>query len=82
MIEFTREALRYASFGWRVFPLVTGSKLPAIKGGHGVKDASAYPADIRPWGRLYPQPTSAWRAAASSSSTWIRAMAGTKACRR
>jgi Bifunctional DNA primase/polymerase, N-terminal len=54
MIDFTTEALRYAEIGWRVFPLAAGSKLPAIKGGHGFKDASACPDDIRAWGRLYP----------------------------
>jgi hypothetical protein len=53
--DFIEEALRYASIGWCVFPLGRGSKLPAIKGGHGVKDASLCPDDIRAWGRLHPR---------------------------
>jgi hypothetical protein len=55
MIDFTKEALRYVSIGWRVFPLGHGSKMPAIKGGHGVKDASLCPDDIRAWGRIHPR---------------------------
>jgi bifunctional DNA primase/polymerase-like protein len=55
VIDFIKEALRYVGIGWRVFPLGQGSKLPAIKGGHGVKDASLCPDDIRAWGRLYPR---------------------------
>jgi hypothetical protein len=53
-VDFTAAALRYAELGWKVFPLAAGSKVPAIKGGHAVKDASAYGDDIRAWGRLYP----------------------------
>ncbi|HEY7084628.1 MAG TPA: bifunctional DNA primase/polymerase, partial [Hyphomicrobiaceae bacterium] len=55
MIDFTKEALRFASIGWSVFPLGHGSKMPAIKGGHGVKDASLCPDDIRAWGRIHPR---------------------------
>jgi Bifunctional DNA primase/polymerase, N-terminal len=55
VIDFAKEALGYVSIGWRVFPLGQGSKLPAIKGGHGVKDASLSLDDIRAWGRLYPR---------------------------
>jgi hypothetical protein len=53
VIDFSKEALRYAGIGWCVFPLGQGSKMPAIKGGHGVKDASLCPDDIRAWGRGY-----------------------------
>jgi hypothetical protein len=53
-VDFTSAALRYAELDWKVFPLAAGTKVPAIKGGHGVKDASGDPAQIRDWGRLYP----------------------------
>jgi hypothetical protein len=53
-VDFTSAALRYAGLGWKVFPLAAGSKVPAIKNGHGVKDASAYADQIRAWGLLYP----------------------------
>ena len=53
VIDFSKEALRYAGIGWCVFPLGQGSKMSAIKGGHGAKDASLRPDNIRAWGRRY-----------------------------
>lgn len=40
-------ALRYASWGWPVFPLQPRAKRPATK--HGFKDATADPDQIRAW---------------------------------
>jgi Bifunctional DNA primase/polymerase, N-terminal len=54
-VDFVAGALRLAEgLGWKVFPLVYGGKVPAIKGGRGCKDASSDPAVIRSWGRRYP----------------------------
>jgi Bifunctional DNA primase/polymerase, N-terminal/AAA domain len=47
-------ALRYIDSGWRVFPVVANTKLPATP--HGCLDASTDPAQIREWfgnGRRY-----------------------------
>lgn len=52
---FDRTAARYLALGWKVFPLARGSKLPAIKGGHGFKDASSDPAIIAGWSRSFPE---------------------------
>lgn len=52
-MQFVAYAMKYAALGWKVLPLAPGSKVPAIKGGHAVKDASAYEDDIRAWGRLH-----------------------------
>jgi hypothetical protein len=54
MIDFYTEAMKYARFGWAVFPCAPGDKVPAIKGGHGVKDATCDEAIIRLWARSYP----------------------------
>ncbi len=42
-------ALKLAEQGWNVFPLVPGSKTPAIKGGRGCRDGTTDPAQIRKW---------------------------------
>lgn len=54
MIDFLTEALRYARVHWAVFPCAEGAKVPAIKGGHGVKDATTSEDIIRLWAREYP----------------------------
>lgn len=46
-------ALWYAeTLGWPVFPLIPGEKRPATR--HGLKDASASPAQVRAWWRASP----------------------------
>jgi hypothetical protein len=46
-------ALRYALIGWEVFPL--RGKIPAIRGGQGLKDATTDPGTVsRWWGKDYP----------------------------
>lgn len=45
--RFLDAALTYASWGWPVFPLRPGSKLPLTA--HGFKDATTDPAVIRGW---------------------------------
>ena len=52
--DFRQAAYEYASIGWRVFPLAEGAKLPAIRGGHGVKEASLLPEDIEAWAKRFP----------------------------
>jgi hypothetical protein len=52
--DFRAAALDYARIGWRTFPLGEGVKLPAIKGGHGVKEASLIPEDIEAWAKRFP----------------------------
>lgn len=53
-VDFARSALEYAKIGWRTFPLAPGTKMPAIKGGHGVKEATNYEDDLIAWGRKFP----------------------------
>lgn len=56
MMRFGREALRYIDdLHWHVFPLADGTKVPAIEGGHGVKDASCYAEDIMAWAKRFPK---------------------------
>jgi len=43
------------SAGFKVFPLAEGSKVPAIKGGKGCKDASDDPVVIDAWAARYPR---------------------------
>ena len=45
----------YVSLGFKVFPLGYGSKLPAIKGGRGFKDASDDPDRIDAWAKQFPK---------------------------
>lgn len=45
----------YVSLGFKVFPLAYGSKLPAIKGGNGFKDASDDPDQIDAWTKQFPR---------------------------
>lgn len=52
---FIEAADLYVSLGFQVFPLGHGSKLPAIKGGKGFKDASDDPKKIDAWARAYPK---------------------------
>lgn len=54
-MNFIEAADLYVSLGFRVFPLGHGSKLPAIKGGKGFKDATDDPALIDAWARAYPK---------------------------
>jgi Bifunctional DNA primase/polymerase, N-terminal len=54
MAVFLDVADLYVSLGFRVFPLGHGSKLPAIKGGSGFKDATDNPARIDAWAKAYP----------------------------
>lgn len=55
MIDFLQEAMKYASVGLAVFPCAEGAKVPAIKGGHGCKDASVDPNVIKAWAKEYPR---------------------------
>ena len=52
---FANAAALYVSLGFKVFPLAEGSKLPAIKGGHGFKDASDDSEQIDKWQRQFPK---------------------------
>jgi len=54
-MNFVEAADLYVSFGFKVFPLGHGSKLPAIKGGKGFKDATDNPQIIDAWARRYPK---------------------------
>jgi hypothetical protein len=47
-----QSALRYASWGWHVLPVVPDSKLPACQ--HGVNDATTNPEQIRKWWEASP----------------------------
>jgi len=51
---FEDAAALYVGLGWEVFPLAAGSKLPAIKGGHGFKDATDDADQIRQWAKAFP----------------------------
>lgn len=53
-VDFVTEALRYRGLHWAVFPCAAGDKVPAIKGGHGCRDASTDESIIRLWGRNLP----------------------------
>lgn len=50
---FSRAAPYYVGFGWKVFPLSAGSKIPA-KGSRGFKDASDDADVIDAWDRAQP----------------------------
>jgi len=50
--NFLSAALEYIGRGWAVFPLVPGTKIPAIQ--HGFKAASKDPAQIRKWAAEFP----------------------------
>jgi hypothetical protein len=52
---FADAAAFYTGLGWVVFPLAKGSKLPAIKGGHGFKDATDDADIITRWAKDYPE---------------------------
>ena len=51
---FQEAAALYVSLGFKVFPLAAGSKLPAIKGGHGFKDATDDADQMEQWARRFP----------------------------
>lgn len=52
---FQDAAATYVGLGWKVFPLGHGSKLPAIKGGKGFKDATDDADVIDAWAKKYPK---------------------------
>lgn len=54
MSKFKAAALAYAKLGWAVFPLARGTKVPAVKGGRGVHDATVDQRKIEEWARLFP----------------------------
>lgn len=54
-VDFRRAALEYAAIGWKVFPLAAGTKIPAIKGGHGVKDATDDTTILEAISKKYPR---------------------------
>jgi len=53
MTQFLDYALKYASLGWQVFPLMPCQKIP-FPGTHGVKDATADEVQIRTWWEKWP----------------------------
>lgn len=56
-MDFLTSALRYASFGWPVFPLGPRSKqplIPAHDGGKGLHDATTDLELIRAWWKAHP----------------------------
>lgn len=55
MGKFRAAAIAYAQLGWAVFPLGKGSKVPAIKGGRGVHDATTRLDVIEAWSKDYPE---------------------------
>lgn len=50
--QFRAAAHAYAAWGWPVFPLIPGTKIPAIR--HGFKNASTDPARIDEWWQRSP----------------------------
>lgn len=54
MIDFLSEAAKFTRLGLAIFPCAAGGKVPAIRGGHGCKDATVSEAIIRLWSREYP----------------------------
>lgn len=45
----------YLGAGFHIFPLAEGTKVPAIKGGNGCKDATNNPEKIAQWAEEYPR---------------------------
>ena len=54
VLDIGSMAVQYASWGWPVFPLATKSKVPAIKGGKGFKDATTDRKRIEKWWTKHP----------------------------
>lgn len=54
-ITFADAADFYVSLGWKVLVLAAGSKVPAIKGGAGFKDATDDSATVDKWAKTYPK---------------------------
>jgi hypothetical protein len=55
---FLEAAFHLTQFGWKVFPLMAGQKIPAVpkfEGGRGVKDATDDEEIIGAWSRRYPR---------------------------
>lgn len=52
--DFCASAIAYANAGYAVFPLAPNSKIPAIRGGAGVKEATRDHAIIQLWGQRFP----------------------------
>lgn len=53
MTSFVEYALKYASLGWHVFPLIPRQKIP-FPGTHGVKDATTDETQIKAWWTKWP----------------------------
>jgi len=53
MNQFLEAALKYAQFGWAVFPCAPRQKIPLTP--HGVKDATRDAAQIRAWWDKWPE---------------------------
>jgi hypothetical protein len=54
-IELGDAAVSFAEYGWPVFPLGRRTKVPAIKGGKGFKDATNNPERIKRWWTRHPE---------------------------
>lgn len=52
---FEKAALEYSLIGFKVFPLSPGTKIPAVKGGRGFRDATGSADQIRVWAKQFPR---------------------------
>lgn len=57
-MDFLDAAFRLTAFGWKVFPILPGQKIPAVpkaEGGRGCLDATDDEEQIGAWARRYPR---------------------------
>lgn len=53
-MSLPQAAVTKAKSGWAVFPLASGTKIPAIAGGHGCKDATCDVSIVEAWWQTWP----------------------------
>ncbi len=72
-VKMAHYAIKYASLGWKVFPVTPDGKTPLIskaKGGNGLNDATDDPKQIEKWWAEYPD-ANIGLATGKASGVWV-----------